>query len=112
MQLPAGNGHLAVGSECAEVVVRVHGQRLFEPRDPGVRAGVGELFGDRRDRRVAAGEEFDASFGESLKNLFPKQTQDKIMPVSQARRLLYEVLADGNEDQVRVARNILEQLDS
>jgi len=30
----------------------------------------------------------------------------------EARRLLYEVLAEGNETQVRVARNILEQLDS
>ena len=32
--------------------------------------------------------------------------------LGEARRLLYEVLADCNEDQVRVARNILEQLDS
>ena len=30
----------------------------------------------------------------------------------EARRLLYEVLSEGNETQVRVARNILEQLDS
>ena len=30
----------------------------------------------------------------------------------EARRLLYEILAEGNETQVRVARNILEQLDS
>lgn len=30
----------------------------------------------------------------------------------EARRLLYEVLAEGNESQVRVARNILEQLDN
>ena len=29
----------------------------------------------------------------------------------EARRLLYEVLSEGNETQVRVARNILEQLD-
>ncbi len=29
----------------------------------------------------------------------------------QARALLYEVLAEGNEDQIRVARNILQQLD-
>ena len=29
----------------------------------------------------------------------------------EARRLLYEVLAEGNENQVRVARNILEQMD-
>lgn len=31
---------------------------------------------------------------------------------SEARRLLYEVLSDGNESQIRVARNILEQLDA
>lgn len=31
--------------------------------------------------------------------------------ISEARRLLYEVLSDGNETQVKVARNILEQLD-
>ena len=30
----------------------------------------------------------------------------------EVRRLLYEVLSDGNETQVKVARNILEQLDS
>lgn len=30
----------------------------------------------------------------------------------EARRLLYEVLSDGNETQVKVARNILKQLDS
>ena len=30
----------------------------------------------------------------------------------EARRLLYEVLAEGNEKQVEVARNILEQMDS
>jgi len=29
----------------------------------------------------------------------------------QARALLYEVLADGNEDQIRVAKNILKQMD-
>ncbi|MCB1772326.1 MAG: twin-arginine translocase subunit TatC [Gammaproteobacteria bacterium] len=31
---------------------------------------------------------------------------------AEARRLLYEILSEGNEEQVRVARNILEQLDS
>jgi sec-independent protein translocase protein TatC len=29
----------------------------------------------------------------------------------EARRLLYEVLAEGDDTQVRVARNILEQMD-
>ncbi|OOY41772.1 hypothetical protein BOV91_09715, partial [Solemya velum gill symbiont] len=31
--------------------------------------------------------------------------------VAEARKLLYEVLANGNNDQIMVARNILEQLD-
>ena len=31
---------------------------------------------------------------------------------NEARRLLYEILSEGNDEQVRVARNILEQLDS
>jgi sec-independent protein translocase protein TatC len=29
-----------------------------------------------------------------------------------ARALLYEVLSEGNEDQKRVAKNILQQMDS
>ncbi|HIE55427.1 MAG TPA: twin-arginine translocase subunit TatC [Chromatiaceae bacterium] len=33
------------------------------------------------------------------------------MDFSAARKLLYEVLVEGNEEQVRVARNILDQLD-
>jgi hypothetical protein len=32
--------------------------------------------------------------------------------IDEARRLLYEILTDGNTIQVKVARNILEQLDS
>ncbi|MBU8869829.1 MAG: ATP-dependent protease ATPase subunit HslU [Gemmatimonadales bacterium] len=39
---------------------------------------------------TSAGEEFDASFGESLKNIFPKQQVDKKVPVSKARRVLQE----------------------
>ena len=31
--------------------------------------------------------------------------------VKEARRLLYEVLAEGNDDQIMIAKNILEQLD-
>jgi len=33
------------------------------------------------------------------------------MDFAAARRLLYEVLVEGNEEQVRTAKNILEQLD-
>jgi len=37
---------------------------------------------------TSAGEEFDASFGESLKNLFPKQRVEKTMRVAQARQVI------------------------
>jgi ATP-dependent HslUV protease ATP-binding subunit HslU len=39
---------------------------------------------------TSAGEEFDASFGDSLKNLFPKQKSDKKVSVAKARIALYE----------------------
>ena len=32
--------------------------------------------------------------------------------VAGARKLLYEILSEGNVDQVNVARNILQQLDA
>jgi sec-independent protein translocase protein TatC len=40
------------------------------------------------------------------------QTMREAQDEAQARRLLYEVLAEGNEGQRRVARNILAQLDT
>ena len=39
---------------------------------------------------TSAGEEFDASFGDSLKTLFPKQKTEKKVSVAKARRLLRE----------------------
>ncbi len=39
---------------------------------------------------TSAGEEFDASFGDSLKNLFPKEKSDKKVSVAKARITLYE----------------------
>jgi ATP-dependent HslUV protease ATP-binding subunit HslU len=39
---------------------------------------------------TSAGEEFDASFGDSLKNIFPKQQVEKKVSVGKARRILRE----------------------
>jgi ATP-dependent HslUV protease ATP-binding subunit HslU len=47
---------------------------------------------------TSAGEEFDASFGESLKNMFPKQRTEKKVPVQKARTLLREQEAEQRLD--------------
>jgi ATP-dependent HslUV protease ATP-binding subunit HslU len=57
---------------------------------------------------TSAGEEFDASFGDSLKNLFPKQRQEKVMPVAQARRLLHEQELERRLDPERVSQEAIQ----
>jgi ATP-dependent HslUV protease ATP-binding subunit HslU len=57
---------------------------------------------------TSAGEEFDASFGESLKNLFPKQKTQKIMPVSQARRVLREQESERRLDQDQIVQEAIQ----
>ena len=47
---------------------------------------------------TSAGEEFDASFGESLKNLFPKQRTEKKVTVAKARTLLREQESEQHLD--------------
>ncbi|MCP4572127.1 MAG: ATP-dependent protease ATPase subunit HslU [bacterium] len=47
---------------------------------------------------TSAGEEFDASFGESLKNMFPKQRTEKKVTVTKARTLLREQEAEQRLD--------------
>jgi ATP-dependent HslUV protease ATP-binding subunit HslU len=47
---------------------------------------------------TSAGEEFDASFGESLKGLFPKKKTTKKVTVAKARRLLHDQEADARLD--------------
>jgi len=47
---------------------------------------------------TAAGEEFDASFGESLKGLFPKQRSEKKVKVTKARVMLHEQEAERRLD--------------
>ena len=51
---------------------------------------------------TSAGEEFDASFGESLKNLFPKQKTERVVPVAEARRLLHEQESEKRLDLERI----------
>jgi len=51
---------------------------------------------------TSAGEEFDASFGESLKNLFPKQKTERVVPVAEARRLLHEQESEKRLDMERI----------
>ncbi|MFH1843948.1 MAG: ATP-dependent protease ATPase subunit HslU [bacterium] len=61
---------------------------------------------------TSAGEEFDASFGESLKNMFPKQRKDRVLPVSAARRLLHDQELELRLDQEQViqeATQLVEQ---
>ncbi len=47
---------------------------------------------------TSAGEEFDASFGESLKGLFPKKKTTKKVTVAKARRLLLEQETEARLD--------------
>jgi ATP-dependent HslUV protease ATP-binding subunit HslU len=57
---------------------------------------------------TSAGEEFDASFGDSLKNLFPKQKVQKIMSVGQARRVLREQESDRRLDQDQIVQEAIQ----
>ena len=66
-------------------------------------------------------EEFDDDDDEDAVAIIEDVVDSKLQRVmtlrdeekhDEARKLLYEVLAEGNEEQVGVARNILEQLDS
>jgi len=46
----------------------------------------------------SAGEEFDASFGESIKGLFPKKKTTKKVTVAKARRILHESESESRLD--------------
>jgi ATP-dependent HslUV protease ATP-binding subunit HslU len=56
---------------------------------------------------TSAGEEFDASFGESLKNLFPKQRVEKVMPVAQARRSLQDQESEKRLDMDQIVQDAI-----
>jgi ATP-dependent HslUV protease ATP-binding subunit HslU len=57
---------------------------------------------------TSAGEEFDASFSESLKNLFPKQRTEKIMPVAEAKRVLHDQELEKRLDMDRVVQEAVQ----
>jgi ATP-dependent HslUV protease ATP-binding subunit HslU len=56
----------------------------------------------------ASGEEMDASFGDSLGNLFPKKTKDSVMPVTQARKVLRDQELEKRVDMDRLAQEAVD----
>jgi len=61
---------------------------------------------------TSAGEEFDASFGESLKNLFPKQKTEKKVSVAKARHLLREQEAEKRLDLDQIVSEAVELVEN
>jgi ATP-dependent HslUV protease ATP-binding subunit HslU len=61
---------------------------------------------------TSAGEEFDASFGESLKNMFPKQNTEKRMTVAKARRLLQEQEAERRLDMDQIVAEAIDLVEN
>jgi ATP-dependent HslUV protease ATP-binding subunit HslU len=61
---------------------------------------------------TAAGEEFDASFGDSLKNIFPKQRSEKKVSVTKARLLLHEQEADRRLDMDQIATEAVDLVEN
>ena len=57
---------------------------------------------------TAAGEEMDASFGDSLGNLFPRKTKETVLPVAQARKQLFAQELDRRVDSERLAQDAVE----
>ncbi len=61
---------------------------------------------------TSAGEEFDASFGDSLKNMFPKQSTEKKMSVAKARRHLREQEAEKRLDMDQIVAEAIELVEN
>jgi ATP-dependent HslUV protease ATP-binding subunit HslU len=61
---------------------------------------------------TSAGEEFDASFGDSLKNMFPKKTIEKRMPVGKARRVLRDQEAERRLDMDQIVAEAVELVEN
>jgi ATP-dependent HslUV protease ATP-binding subunit HslU len=57
---------------------------------------------------TAAGEEMDASFGDSLGNLFPGKTKESVMTVTAARRVLHDQEMEKRIDADQIAQQALE----
>ncbi|HBH35847.1 MAG TPA: twin-arginine translocase subunit TatC [Gammaproteobacteria bacterium] len=79
-------------------------ERIVEEDDDD--SYMDEEFDDDDEDAVAIIEDVVDS---KLQRVMTLRDDEKL---EEARKLLYEVLAEGNEEQVGVARNILEQLDS
>ncbi len=61
---------------------------------------------------TAAGEEFDASFGESLKGLFPKQQSQKKVKVAKARVMLHEQEAEKRLDMDQITTEAIDLVEN
>jgi len=61
---------------------------------------------------TSAGEEFDASFGESLKSLFPKQKTEKRVSVAKARQILREQEAAKRLDMDQITAEAIELVEN
>ena len=91
------------------------------PAEEAFRTLSQEEMEEELDRIEAELDEEEASWHEETEEETPMDPVDaklvrvnelrEAMDFSAARRLLYEVLVEGNEEQVRTAKNILEQLD-
>ena len=60
----------------------------------------------------SAGEEFDASFGESLKGLFPKKKTTKKVTVSKARRILHESESEARLDMDQILAQAIDLVEN
>ncbi len=60
----------------------------------------------------SAGEEFDASFGESLKNMFPKKTVEQRLSVTRARRLLREQESEKRLDMDQIIADAVDLVEN
>jgi ATP-dependent HslUV protease ATP-binding subunit HslU len=61
---------------------------------------------------TSAGEEFDASMGESLRGLFPKQKSERRVPVAKARKLLREQEAEKRLDLEQIQAEAIELVEN
>ncbi|MBE0567743.1 MAG: ATP-dependent protease ATPase subunit HslU [Krumholzibacteria bacterium] len=61
---------------------------------------------------TAAGEEFDASFGDSLKGLFPKQRTERKVKVAKAKVLLHEQEAEKRLDMEQITAEAIDLVEN
>ena len=61
---------------------------------------------------TSAGEEFDASIGESLRGMFPRQKTERRVPVAKARKLLHEQEAEKRLDLDQITSEAVELVEN